>query len=181
MNAGPPLGWILGAPATVNSTVNPSPSLPDGKLPCAHVAHLASVLYHKHRTQTASRPVESLFSFRFFALLDRVPLSLPNFCDFARLPWIFCDPLRSMVAPRQRERMNSLHKTSGQTLGEVRLARDLGSAREIRIVSGYARTALGRWSRDDQFKPASIGPNRLRSDPARVESAAHAGAPCRLW
>ena len=118
MNAGPPLGWILGAPATVNSTVNPSPSLPDGKLPCAHVAHLASVLYHKHRTQTASRPVESLFSFRFFALLDRVPLSLPNFCDFARLPWIFCDPLRSMVAPRQRERMNSLHKPQAKRWGK---------------------------------------------------------------
>ena len=31
-------------------------------------------------------------------------------CDFVRLPSIFCDPLRSMVAPRQRERMNSPHK-----------------------------------------------------------------------
>ena len=49
------------------------------------------------------------------------------------------------------------------------------------LVADMLRTALGRWSRDDQFKPASIGPNRLRSDPARVESAAHAGAPCRLW
>jgi hypothetical protein len=37
-------------------------------------------------------------------------LSLPNLYDFARIPSIFCDPLRSMVAPRQRERMNSPHK-----------------------------------------------------------------------
>jgi hypothetical protein len=29
---------------------------------------------------------------------------------FCSLPSIFCDPLRSMVAPRERERMNSLHK-----------------------------------------------------------------------
>jgi hypothetical protein len=37
-------------------------------------------------------------------------LSLPNFCDFVRIPSIFYDPLRSMVAPRQRERSNSSHK-----------------------------------------------------------------------
>jgi len=39
-------------------------------------------------------------------------LSLPNFYDFARLPSIFCDPSRSMVAPRQRERMNPSHRSS---------------------------------------------------------------------
>jgi hypothetical protein len=42
-----------------------------------HVARIASMLYHRHRTQMASQPVESLFSLSFSALLDRVPLSLP--------------------------------------------------------------------------------------------------------
>ena len=37
-------------------------------------------------------------------------LSLPNFHGFARLPLIFCDPLRSMAALRPRERVNSSHK-----------------------------------------------------------------------
>jgi hypothetical protein len=32
--------------------------------------------------------------------------SLPDFYDLARLPSIICDPSRSMVAPRQRERMS---------------------------------------------------------------------------
>ena len=50
-------------------------------------------------------------------------LSLPNFCDFARLPSIFCDPLRSMVAPRQRERMNSLHKLRQNVGGSSARAR----------------------------------------------------------
>src|SRR6266702_76612 len=37
-------------------------------------------------------------------------LSLPNFYDFACLPLIFCDPLRSMVAPRHCQRSNSSHE-----------------------------------------------------------------------
>ena len=36
-------------------------------------------------------------------------LSLPDFYDLARLHAIICDPSRSIVAPRQREWMNSLH------------------------------------------------------------------------
>jgi hypothetical protein len=39
----------------------------------------------------------------------QVPLSLPNFYDFARLPSIVSDPLRSVAAPRERERENSSH------------------------------------------------------------------------
>src|SRR5258707_293732 len=63
----------------------------------------------------------------------QVPLSLPNFYDFAGLPSIFCDPLRSMVAPRQREQMNSPHKLRQDFGGKARLARDLGSrARQLK-------------------------------------------------
>jgi len=60
-------------------------------------------------------------------------LSLPSFYDFARLPSIFCDPLRSMVAPRQRERMNSSHKLRRkQVWGKLRLE-PLWNARKSRF------------------------------------------------
>ena len=36
----------------------------------------------------------------------RVALPRPKLYDFFRLPSIFCDPFRSMVAPRQREQVN---------------------------------------------------------------------------
>jgi hypothetical protein len=60
-----------------------------------------------------------------------------NFYDFARLPSIFCDPLRSMVAPRQRERMNSPIKPK-RKFGEARLARDLDRTRDS-ASGGYTQ------------------------------------------
>jgi len=73
-------------------------------------------------------------------------LSLPNLYDFARIPSIFCDPLRSMVAPRQRERMNSPHK-SDESSGKAWFPRDLGSARQLkqcRILGGYGMAACAK-------------------------------------
>jgi hypothetical protein len=63
-------------------------------------------------------------------------LSLPNFYDFARLPSIFCDPLRSMVAPRQRERVNR-PINSGENLGKSSACARSRVARET-AQAGFA-------------------------------------------
>jgi hypothetical protein len=48
-------------------------------------------------------------------------LSLPNFYDFAGLPSIFYDPLRSMVASRQRKRIRSPPNSGENAWGKARL------------------------------------------------------------
>ena len=90
-------------------------------------------------------------------------LSLPDFYDLARLPSIICDPSRSMVAPRQRERMSSLHPGNTHRLRRVQrpTCRPCRDIRKQVLAPDFAVAGIG----DDP----RLAVESLQEQPARLD------------